>query len=96
MFPVRGEIARPFLEATDARPGELEGAQTPAFFLGHQLQSAPDNLGFGLPGRFLQFFESGPILLPKAGVDVGLHLNNVAQTTRGVLRHLSIASVVPG
>jgi hypothetical protein len=29
-------------------------------------------------------------------VDVGLHIDNVAQDTQRVLRYLTIASVVPG
>jgi len=51
----------------------------PALFLGHELQAPSNDRGFGLPGRFLQLFEGGPLLFAKARVNVRFHMLSVAQ-----------------
>src|SRR6185503_6869483 len=79
-----GEISRAFLETPDAAPGQLEGIPSPPRFRRHQLQPAPHDLRFSLPGRRFQLFEGGPFFFAKTRVNVGLHAATVAHNGRCV------------
>ena len=80
MLAIGGQIARTFLESTDTPSSKLERASAPAFFLSHQLQATSNDLRLRPPCRGLQLLEGRPVFFAQPGVDIDLHMLNVAQT----------------
>lgn len=87
MLRVNGQIAGTFPESTDATAGKIERASPPALLLSDELQTAADNLGFGLPGGLPQLVEGGPVRFGETSMNVIFHAAIVAQMTEYVLHH---------
>lgn len=73
MLAIAGQIARTLLESSDARAGQVEGAPSPPFLQGHEIEAAPDDLGLGMSSLCLQLLEDGSLRGAKAGMDIGFH-----------------------
>jgi hypothetical protein len=55
------------------------GASVPPLLCRDELQPAPDDLLFGLPGQLFQLVESSPLFFAETGMNVRLHLITGAQ-----------------